>query len=92
MEGGMTRKNPHIGSTFESWLDEKGLREEVTASAIKSVIAEQIDGRNEIDQQHQYAAQKIKDADRRIASHKRQITDRECRATYYDRGFPIPSF
>lgn len=38
----MTRKNPHIGSTFESWLDEKGLREEVTASAIKSVIAEQI--------------------------------------------------
>jgi antitoxin HicB len=44
MEGGdgMTRKNPHIGSTFESWLDEKGLREEVTASAIKSVIAEQI--------------------------------------------------
>jgi antitoxin HicB len=38
----MTRKNPHIGSTFESWLDENDLREEVTASAIKSVIAEQI--------------------------------------------------
>jgi len=38
----MTDKNPHIGSTFESWLDERGLREEVTAAAIKSVIAEQI--------------------------------------------------
>jgi antitoxin HicB len=38
----MTSKNPHIGSTFESWLDEKGLREEVTAAAVKSVIAEQI--------------------------------------------------
>ncbi len=38
----MTNKNPHIGSTFESWLDEKGLREDVTAAAIKSVIADQI--------------------------------------------------
>ena len=38
----MTAKNAHVGSTFESWLDEKGLREEVTAAAIKSVIAEQI--------------------------------------------------
>jgi antitoxin HicB len=38
----MTDKNPHIGSTFESWLDEKGLREEATAAAVKSVIAEQI--------------------------------------------------
>lgn len=38
----MTDKNPHIGSTFESWLDEKDLREHVTAAAIKSVIAEQI--------------------------------------------------
>ena len=38
----MTNKNPHIGSTFESWLDEKGLREDVTAAAVKSVIAEQI--------------------------------------------------
>ncbi len=36
------KKNPHIGSTFESWLDEAGLREEVTATAVKSVIAEQI--------------------------------------------------
>ena len=38
----MTNKNPHIGSTFESWLDEKGMREDVTAAAIKSVIADQI--------------------------------------------------
>ena len=38
----MTSENPHIGSSFESWLDEKGLREEATAAAVKSVIAEQI--------------------------------------------------
>jgi hypothetical protein len=38
----MSEKNPHIGSTFESWLDEKGIREEVTAGAIKSVISDQI--------------------------------------------------
>ena len=36
------KKNPHVGSTFESWLDEAGIREEVTAAAIKSVIARQI--------------------------------------------------
>lgn len=29
----MPKKNPHIGSTFESWLDEHGIRDEVTASA-----------------------------------------------------------
>ena len=40
----MTRKNPRIGSTFESWLGEAGIREEVTAAAIKSVIARQIAG------------------------------------------------
>jgi antitoxin HicB len=38
----MTKKNKHIGSSFESWLDEAGLREEVTAAAIKSVIARQL--------------------------------------------------
>jgi antitoxin HicB len=36
------KKNPHVGSTFESWLDEQGIREEVTAAAIKQVIAEQL--------------------------------------------------
>jgi predicted XRE-type DNA-binding protein len=34
--------NPHIGSSFESWLDETGLREEVTTAAIKAILALQI--------------------------------------------------
>ena len=38
----MARKNPHIGSSFDSWLVEEGIREEVTAAAIKSVIARQL--------------------------------------------------
>ncbi|MEA2887830.1 MAG: hypothetical protein QOD11_2190 [Bradyrhizobium sp.] len=38
----MAKKNPHMGSSFESWLDEAGIREEVTASAIKAVIAHQL--------------------------------------------------
>ena len=38
----MTKRNPHIGSSFESWLDETGLREEVTAAAVKAVIAHQL--------------------------------------------------
>ena len=38
----MARKNPHVGSSFESWLDQEGVREEVTAAAIKSVVARQI--------------------------------------------------
>lgn len=38
----MAKKNPHLGSTFESWLDEEGIREEVTAAAIKAVIAHQL--------------------------------------------------
>ena len=38
----MKKKNPHMGSTFESWLDEKGTREEVTSGAVKAVIATQI--------------------------------------------------
>jgi antitoxin HicB len=37
----MARKNSHIGSSFESWLDEAGIREEVTAAVIKAVIARQ---------------------------------------------------
>jgi plasmid stability protein len=36
------KKNRHIGSTFDSWLDEVGLRKEVTVAAIKSVIAQQL--------------------------------------------------
>jgi predicted XRE-type DNA-binding protein len=38
----MTKKNPRLGSTFESWLDAQGVREEVTAAAIKELIAEQL--------------------------------------------------
>lgn len=38
----MARKNPHVGSSFESWLDEEGLRKEVTAAAVKAVIALQL--------------------------------------------------
>ena len=38
----MARKNPHIGSSFDSWLKEEGIREEVTAAAIKAVIARQL--------------------------------------------------
>src|ERR1019366_4874147 len=35
IEGGavMARKNPHIGSSFESWLKEAGIREGLTAAA-----------------------------------------------------------
>lgn len=35
-------RNAHLGSTFESWLDEHGLREDVTAAAVKAVIAHQL--------------------------------------------------
>jgi antitoxin HicB len=38
----MAKKNPHIGSSFDSWLQEAGIREEVTAAAIKAVIARQL--------------------------------------------------
>lgn len=38
----MAKKNPHLGSSFESWLDEEGVREETTAVAIKAVIAHQL--------------------------------------------------
>ena len=38
----MAKKNPHIGSSFESWLDEAGIGEETTAAAIKAVVARQL--------------------------------------------------
>ena len=38
----MMKKNPHHGSTFESWLEAEGIREEVTTAAVKAVIALQI--------------------------------------------------
>ena len=39
----MTDENPHIGSTFESFLEEEGIAEEVNAAAIKRVLAWQIE-------------------------------------------------
>lgn len=33
------RKNPHIGSSFESFLAEEGLLEEATAPAVKRALA-----------------------------------------------------
>ncbi|MGA2841713.1 MAG: type II toxin-antitoxin system RelE/ParE family toxin [Steroidobacteraceae bacterium] len=36
------KRNPRIGSTFESWLVEQGIREEASAAAVKYVIGEQI--------------------------------------------------
>jgi predicted transcriptional regulator len=38
----VAKKNPHIGSSFESWLDEAGIGEETTAAAIKAVVARQL--------------------------------------------------
>ena len=35
--------NPHIGSDFDEFLQEEGIHEEVTASALKRIIAWQID-------------------------------------------------
>ena len=33
------RKNPHIGSSFESFLEEEGILEEVNARAMKRLLA-----------------------------------------------------
>ena len=38
----MARKKPHVRSSFESWLDQEGIREEVTAAAIKAVFSRQL--------------------------------------------------
>lgn len=38
----MVRDASKLGSTFESWLDEHGMRGDVTAAAIKAVIAHQL--------------------------------------------------
>ena len=38
----MARKNPHIGSSFYSWLGEAGIREEIASAVIKAVIARQL--------------------------------------------------
>ena len=38
----MKKRNPRLGSTLESWLEEEGIREEVTAAAVKAVLAAQL--------------------------------------------------
>ena len=38
----MTTANPHLGSSLDDWLDEAGIREEVTIAAIKSIFADQL--------------------------------------------------
>ena len=35
----MTEKNPHFGSSFEDFLQEEGIADEVNAAAIKHVLA-----------------------------------------------------
>ncbi|MFI5333223.1 MAG: XRE family transcriptional regulator [Candidatus Babeliales bacterium] len=36
------KKNPHLGSTFESFLKEEGIFDEVRAGAMKQIIAQRI--------------------------------------------------
>jgi hypothetical protein len=36
-------KNKNIGSSFDGWLREEGIHEEVTATAIKRVLARQVE-------------------------------------------------
>ena len=35
-------KEKNIGTSFDSWLDEEGIRQEVTTNAIKRVLARQV--------------------------------------------------
>ena len=35
-------KEKNIGTSSDSWLDEEGIRQEVTANAIKRVLARQV--------------------------------------------------
>lgn len=35
-------KKKHVGTSFDSWLEEAGIRQEVTAGAIKRVLARQV--------------------------------------------------
>lgn len=38
----MSTDNPHLGSSFEEFLEDEGIREEATAQAVKRVLAWQI--------------------------------------------------
>ena len=37
------KSNPHLGSSFDSFLEQEGILEDVTARALKRVIARQLD-------------------------------------------------
>lgn len=37
----MPKKNPHMGSSFESWLDEEGIRDEVVTAAVYALTADE---------------------------------------------------
>ena len=39
----MNRKNPHIGSSLEDWLEEEDLYEDATYFAVKSILTGQIE-------------------------------------------------
>lgn len=39
----MSTDNPHLGSSFEDFLTEEGIREEATVHAVKRVLAWQIE-------------------------------------------------
>ena len=39
----MARRNPHIGTTFDDFLKDEGIFEEVQAKALKWALAEQIE-------------------------------------------------
>ncbi len=36
------RRNPHTGSTFQSWLEEEGIADEVDEAAVKAVLSYQL--------------------------------------------------
>ena len=67
-------KEKNIGTSFDSWLDEEGIRQEVTANAIKRVLA------------HQVAAVMTKDGLTRTAMARRMRTSRATLDRLLDAG------
>jgi ribosome-binding protein aMBF1 (putative translation factor) len=65
-------KKKNIGSSFDSWLREKGIYEEVGGRAIKRVLARQVEGAI----MRKIAMSKVKDL------HKKWMKSREYRKAY----------
>lgn len=40
------KKNPHLGSSFDSFLKEEGIYDEVKVSVMKQVVAERVKNKN----------------------------------------------